>query len=328
MIRSIIFNPHPDAKEIMHPDQLVTYPMRHADSRYWEFDDNQFAEQTFDGRYAYLYYYEFWISTPVSLSFSSIKPDLHICYPLESTGYAMLLTENETTFNLHLKQQRGLYLYIPETELMLTLPAGHHIITGITLDAGLFRPNQERPFEFLMPLVQAKRTADPRILYSMEFMIGPLTYNAILTTFDRINPKVMDNEYVLLHHQIYLIYLSRHKILTADTKHSTTVELIENARDYLQLTINKFGAKARIQDIAKSLQIDPNKLYRIHQQLYNCSFQEYRNQLLLGRIIQQLHDYPNQYAALAEELNFSGPSELNRFFKKKTGQSLSQYKRS
>lgn len=328
MRRTIILNQPPGVREIAQSDLRVTYPIRHADTKYWTYRDNRYAIQTFDGRYAYIYYYEFWISTAMSLSFTSEAPDLYLCYPLVSNGeHPLVLHEDNGQWSVHFQQDRACYLYLPETEMTVKLPVGHHIIIGITLDAGLFRPNLERSFEFVMPLVYAKRRGDRKPLQSIDFKIGPLTRTEILNLFSKINPKVMENEYVLVHHQIYLITLSRLKIITETTEINNTVTLVDQARAYLQLAVSKFGAKALIGDIVKSLQVDRNQLARLHQEFYGCRLHTYRNQLLLERIIRQLEDYPQQIATLADQLNFAGHSELNRFFRKMTGQSISQFKK-
>lgn len=328
MRRTIILKQPPDVREIAQPDLSATYPIRHADIKYWTYRDNRYAIQTFDGRYAYIYYYEFWISTAMSLSFTSEAPDLYLCYPLVSNGeHPLVLHEINGPLTLNFQQDRACYLYLPEIEMTIELPVGHHIIIGITLDAGLFRPHLERSFEFVMPLVYAKRTGDPTPLQSIDFKIGPLTRTEILNLFSKINPKVMENEYVLVHHQIYLITLSRLKIITETTEINNTVTLVDQARAYLQLTVSKFGAKALIKDIAKSLQVDQARLTRLHHEQYGCSLQVYRNELLLQRIMRQLEDYPQQIATLAEQLNFAGHSELNRFFKKLTGKSISHFKK-
>lgn len=329
MKQTIILNHPPDFQEVAHSDLRVTYPIRYAHTTYWANATNRYAIQTFDGRYAYIYYYEFWISTAMSLSFTSEAPDLYLCYPLVSNGeHSLVLHEDNGQWSVHFQQNRACYLYLPETEITVKLPVGHHIIIGITLDTGLFRPHLERSFEFVMPLVYAKRTGDPTPLQSIDFKIGPLTRTEILNLFSKINPKVMENEYVLVHHQIYLITLSRLKIITETTEINNTITLVDQARAYLQLTVSKFGAKALIKDIAKSLQVDQARLTRLHHEQYGCSLQVYRNELLLQRIMRQLEDYPNQFATLAEELNFAGHSELNRFFRNMTGKSVGQFKKS
>ncbi|QQD12370.1 helix-turn-helix domain-containing protein [Sphingobacterium sp. UDSM-2020] len=329
MKQTIILNHPPDFQEVAHSDLRVTYPIRYAHTTYWANATNRYAVQTFDGRYAYIYYYEFWIDTTTTVALTSLAPDLHLCYPLLSTGaQPITLHDPNAQLALHFQHERASYLYLPKTELTVELPIGHHIIIGITLDAGLFRPHLERHFEFVMPLVYAKRAADPVPLQSSDFKIGPLTRTEILNLFSQINPRNMENEYLLVHHQIYLITLSRLKIISETTKINTTIALVDQARAYLELAVNKFGAKALIKDIVKSLQVDHNQLARLHQEYYGCRLHAYRNQLLLERIIRQLEDYPQQIATLAEQLNFAGHSELNRFFKKLTGKSISQFKKS
>lgn len=322
-MRKTIQANHPaGAKEVQHPQERVTYPMCHGETHYWECGDNLYAEQSFDGRYTYIYYYEFWIHKPMTLSFSSLAPDLHLCYPLKCESDHFFLSENDSEHHIKFQHELAFYLYLPTIAIALVLPVGHHIIMGLTLDAGLFRPNRERVFDFVMPLVLAKRAGHTAIMQSITYKFGPLTYCEIHNLFRQISPKDMANEHLLIHHQIYMISLSRFKIM----KETTKTDIVENARDYLQLTVSKFGAHTRISDIAKSLKVNPDKLGRLHQEYHQCSLQEYRNELLLERIISLLDAYPNQFAVLAEKLNFTGHTELNRFFRRMTGHSLSQYK--
>lgn len=325
MKRTITLNQPTGAKEVLQPNQRVTYPMRHAETHYWEYDGNLFAEQTFDARYAYLYYFEFWINTATTVTCRSHAPDLHLCYPVMLSDQPLTLHDELQDITLNLIQERASYLYLAAADFQVDLPVGHYIIRGITLDAGLFRPDVVRSYEFIMPLVQAKREGKSISMQSVEFNIGPLTKNELDSILLNLNPKVMDNEHIVMRHQIFLINLSRLKIMISDGSISTPLGVIKHAREILRLLVDQYGNKALIQDIATSVQVDRSRLYKLHKEYYHCSLLSYRNELLVERILREHNNFPNNLSGLAYELNFAGHSELNRFFKNMKGQSLGQY---
>jgi AraC-like DNA-binding protein len=313
------------AQEVSQPNQPVTYTMRHAETHYWEHEGNLFAEQTFDGRYAYLYYFEFWISKATTITCRSHAPDLHLCYPVLIGDQPLTMHDELLDIKLSLIQDRASYLYLAVADFQVELPIGHYIIRGITLDAGLFRPNVARIYEFIMPLVQAKRVGHSISMQSADFMIGTYTNYELDSIMRILNPKVIDNEHILIRHQIFLISLSRLKIMMAEGSINTPLALIDHAREILRLIVDQYGNRALIQDIAESLQVDRSRLFKLHKEYYHCSLLSYRNELLVERILFQYDQFRNNLAGLAYELNFAGHSELNRFFKNMKGISLTQY---
>lgn len=319
--------PH-GAKEVKHPEQRITHPMRHTECAYWEHDGNLFAEQTFDGRYTYLYYFEFWINTATKITFRSHAPDLHLFYPMVIDDDQTLIMHDELQdIKLSLTEERASYLYLAVADFQVYLPVGHYIIRAITLDTGLFRPTISRSYEFVMPLVYAKRAASNISIQSVDFTIDTFTNYEHDTTLLKLNPKVMDNEHVLVRYQVFMINLSRLKVMIEDGSINTPLTIIKHTRELLRLNVNQYGNKTFIGDIAASVQVDRSWLYKLHKEHYHCSLLTYRNELLVERILLEYDHFPNNLSGLAYELNFAGLSELNRFFKNMKGQSLRQYKK-
>ncbi|NJI72443.1 AraC family transcriptional regulator [Sphingobacterium kitahiroshimense] len=327
MKRTITLNLPFGAKEVMNPKVEISYIMRNTETYYWEFDGNLVAEQTFDGRYAYLHYFEFWISKATTVTFRSHAPDLHLCYPIEIGEQPLIMHDELLDIKLTLNQNRASYLYLSVADFHVDLPIGHYIVRGITLDAGLFRPNIARSFEFVMPLVEAKRVGNSISMQSVDFLIGTLTKYELDAIFQNLNPKVLDNEHILIRHQIYLIKLSRLKIMMGDGSINTPLTIIKHVREILRLIIDQYGNKTLIGDLAESVQVDRSRLYKLHKEYYHCSLSTYRNELLVERILREYDHFHNNLSGLAYELNFAGLSELNRFFKKMKGQSLAQYQK-
>lgn len=327
MRRTITIKHLSAVQEVLQPRQRVTYAMRHAETHYWEHEGNLIAEQTFDGRYAYLYYFEFWINQATNVTCSSHAPDLHLCYPIQLDNKVLSLNDHQHNITIKLIQERASYLYLAQADFQVSLPVGHYIIRGITLDSGLFRTHFERRYAFAMPLVHAKRAGHSISMQSVDFIMDKLTKYELDAILLKINPKVMDNEHVLIRHQIFLIDLSRLKIMMEDGSITTPLAVIKHARELLRLTVHQCGNKAMIQDIAETVHIDRSRLYKLHKTHFNCSLLTYRNELLVEKILSLYDHFPDNLAELAYEMNFSGLSELNRFFKKMKGKSLKQYQK-
>lgn len=310
-----------DFSAINHPRKKVSFSIRNAKEMHWQSAGNQISEQTFDGRYAYLYYYEYWISEAIELTIEIIMPDLHLIYPLLNevliSGKRM---DQEFTFEL--SPAEGAYFYLAPGQYQLHLPVGRHILVGFVVDAGMFRPPAIQHFPFLKNLVQAKKEDSPITLKSVDFRVGPITIKYLCILFSILNPNTLNNEHILLKHLIFLIDLSRFKLMDAPY---STQPIAKQTRQLLEIMILQNGAQALIKEIAQIFLKAPAQLSREYQEFHGLSIQDDRNKLLLEHI-QQLIVEHDKVGTTAHEVGFSGPSEMNRFIKKMTGLTSSQFK--
>ena len=321
MERSYDFNLPQDYQSVDLPKQHVSYSIRNAQERHWESSCNCVSEQVFDGRYAYLYYYEFWMEHEERIPVYTVLPDLHLSYTLLSTS-PLRQQHAQQKFTIDFVEGRGSYLYLAKGEYRITIPEGHHILVGFILDAGLFRAPANRHFNFLQHLVKAKKERSPLSDKSITFRVGDITKDQLQLLFSKINPNILDNEHMLLKHLIFLIQLSRFKLLEEQAKE----RLVEQARDLLQITIFHKGAKARLSDIASVLLVSRDRITKEHKKHYGCTFQRYRNKLLLAHIASVIAGH-EKLAITAEECGFSSINELATFIKNETGLTALGFKR-
>ncbi|WP_286861083.1 MULTISPECIES: helix-turn-helix domain-containing protein [Sphingobacterium] len=312
MERSYDFTLPQEYQLIGRPKYELGSPIRNAREQHWISLYNCISEQTFDGRYGYLYYYEFWMEREETIPVYTTLGDLHLTYCLQSDS-PIRQRHHTHDFVMDFFEGWGAYLYIAKGEYGITVPKGHHILVGFILDAGLFRPPASRHFNFLQHLVTARKEQSSKADKSVTFRVGEVTRRQLQQLFSKINPNILDNEHMLLKHLIFLIQLSRFKLLGDNQE-----KLIDQARNLLQITILHQGAKTRLSDIAKVLLVSRDHINAEHKKHYGCKFHDYRNQLLLD-LVASIIIGNEKLATTAEECGFSSINELNKFVKNQIG---------
>ena len=321
MKRTYKFSLNEDFSVVKQPQQTFSYPIRNAEQMHWQSAHNQISEQTFDGRYGYLYYYEYRIQKAMDLPVEIMMSDLHLIYPQLSTG-TIYGKRMDQSFTFELSEAKGAYFYLAKGIYNLHLPVGHHILIGFIVDAGMFRPPALQQFSFIRHLIQAKKEQSAATLKSADFRVGPLTIKYLRILFSKLNPNTLNNEHILLRYLIFLVHLSRFKLIEVE---DPILPLPQKAKELLEVIVFHEGAKTRIHEIAQVLAVDPANLSRQYHQFYGISMQYERNMRLLDFVQLTIVEY-DKLGATADETGFSGPSELNRFIKKLTGKTASQFK--
>ncbi|VTR27831.1 AraC family transcriptional regulator [Sphingobacterium thalpophilum] len=321
MERSYQFRLPEDFKGTDRPQMAFSYPIRHAQQLHWQSGHNQISEQVFDGRYVYLYYYEYWIAEAMDIPIDITMPDVHLIYPLftDEKIYGQRIGHG---FTFELSSSRGAFFYLSTGYYKLQLPPGHHILVGFIMDGGMIRPPVIQQFGFIEHLIQAKKNRHSLPLKSVDFRVGPITLKYLQILFGRINPYTLKNEQMLLKHLIFLIDLSRFKLPDAQ---DVSLPLAERARQLLEHMVFQLGARAQIKEVAQILGVTPEQLSRSYQARFGIRPLDHRNQLLLIRI-EQLIVEDDKLATTADEAGFSGPSEMNRFIRHMANMTASQFK--
>lgn len=296
----------------------------HATCRYWQGDELCIFEQYFDGRYTLLYYYEYWLITSAELPLHASQGDIHLVYPFTPNGGIQLLRPNDKN-SLQAAEGKGTYLYLAPGVHSLRLDAGHHVMVGFILDAGLFRSPANRSFTFLDELLQAKKNQAPSSLKSTDLRVAEPIHRHLEILFNKLNPYTLDNEHILLQHVVFQINLSRFLLLEDEGIIKNSAYWVSQARELLRLMIRQQGAKAKLKDVALTLNISLAHLGRLHHRIYECSLLNYRNELLLDLIRNVIFEY-EKLATTAEETGFAGLSEMNRFIRGQTGLTAKQFK--
>lgn len=312
-------------RPVHHPTHRLRYEIPHAARQSWESENGALYEQTFDGRFAFLYVYECWAAESSLVRITTSMGDLHLLYAVQSDAQIRVL-QMDSTFAFDLREDHGAYCYLAKGVYNVLLPPGHHLLIGFILDAGMFRPPANRHFHFLKQLVDAKRAQSPMSCKSADVWAGPTTMKFLEVLFKRINPYLLDNEYILLKHLIFLINLSRYQLIEERSGSvRPAADLLTEARQVLEMLVMHHGAQARLADVAKTFGLSAAYLSRLHRQRYSYTFQAYRNRLLLRRIHEVMQEN-GKFAYVAEQTGFSGTSEMARFIRNQTGLTCRQFK--
>ncbi len=297
------------------PHYQCCQQIRHGQYSHWPIATGCIAEQVFDGRYAYLYYYEYWLEHPTTIPIKANKGDLHLIYAMATTGINSFSIATSRTYQLSAHQ--GAYLYLPAGSYSLQFATGHHILVGFIIDTGIFRPPADRRFAFLAPLVQAKKTTTVQDIPPVRFHIAPPVIGYIRLLFERLNPYTLDNEYILLQHLVFLINLTRFRLVQEDGSDDKQ-DWAFRTHKLLRRLVAQQGAQARFQDLAQILGLPLPHLRRLYKARYGISLRQYRNQLLLD-VIEEVLPLNDKLLQSADQVGFSGVNEMNRFIRNQTG---------
>ncbi|TDQ79094.1 AraC-like DNA-binding protein [Sphingobacterium yanglingense] len=302
-------------------DVAPSYPIKNAACLALQSELGSIIEQTFDGRYVYLYYYEIEALSPFTIQIKSSKGDCHLLYHLTEIPLQLIMVNKPDSEGIRFEGQAQID-YISKGKYYIDFPPGRHIITGLVFDIGIIRPPDTRSYAFILPVQEAWRNKARAPLCGPAFRIGPLTRKALCTLFGRLVAK-LETEYILVRFITYLIKLSRMKLLQQEVH--TPEQKIRFARQLMKVQISQVGAKAQIGEVASSMGEHPDALGRLHQRYYGHSFLQYRNDVLLKYVIYAIKEHDKLLEA-ALEAGFAGLSELTKFVKTQTGKAPGYFK--
>ncbi len=288
---------------------------------------NQIGEailQQFNGLLGYVYLFELHLSSPISIPIDIARAGLHILYPLAAIAPLELRDDTQHTA-YPLVGERARYLYLPPRSYSLQILAGYTRFFGFYFRASIFRHNNERPYRFLHPLTAAFRHKSDTSLSSIDFRIGDITKNHIKHLVKNLKKGDLDSEKHIMDALVSLIQLSRSKVFDEYERTPDSVTLVARCRQRIAELLAHSSQPIRLKDIASQLRVSPEHLCRLHKKQHGMTLASYRDQLLVDKIKdllqQQLH-----LLDISEKCGFSDASSLARFFKNKTGTTLSKYR--
>ncbi|TYP91342.1 AraC-like DNA-binding protein [Sphingobacterium allocomposti] len=315
------FDPVRTADSLVHLKQGVTMP--NAEASYWKQQDEEAVLQEFDGHYGFLYYIDVRLDRQRHIPVEVDRADMHILYVLQSPGQTRLY-DTDVRPVCQLDSQRAVYLYLPPEEYSLCLPRGRTRLFGFYFRAKIFRRGNERPYDFLRPLLEAYRTGSGTALSTADFSIGLRTRFLIETLCRDIRPKELRNESFIMDKLTRLIALSRETILPAATRAERLRRTAERARELLALYVERDGQSVQLSQIAADLGESLTRISRKHKQYFGQTLQKHREELLLARACDLLHSGLSP-TECAYALNYNSPESFFHFFKAKMGLSPLTY---
>lgn len=291
---------------------------------YWKSKNGEAILQEFDGREGYIYQLELYIADTISLELKALSIDIHIMYILLANSALQLVDPIEAQ-SYTLDCERARFFYLPPRTYRLQVPKGRISFFGFYFQPKLFRDKNERPFSFLLPLIQAHRDNQPYSLGSVDFKVGNTTKNYIERLLRNVKKGDLDSEKYIIDTLINLIQLSRKKIFDEYERTSDPEELINRCRQRIAQQIADTSQPVILKSIAAQLHVSLEHLCRLHKKYYSITLLTYRDTLLMAKI-KGLLPQPYNLLEISARCGFSDASSLIRFFKNKTGRTLGKYR--
>lgn len=305
------------------PDPIIS--IRHADVHYYREGSDYAIVQDFDARDCYFYSYDITLQKNLRIPVHATMADLHACYLLRADQVVTFCANTGETLTT-LSPERARFLYLPSGQYQLCLAPGSYCFFGFYFDGGLFRDGNERPFAFLHDVIGAYRANLPEPVVSIDFPAGEHTLGQIRSFCGSIQKGDIKNEKFVLTELIRLFVLAKEKVFDSYERTADPELLIQRCRNLLAGRIAEHGNAVRIRDIANQLHVRHEYLSRLHQQYYQQKLNDYRDALVTEKI-RGLLDERYSPQEISHLCGFPGVSELNRFFKRKTGMTPPQYRR-
>lgn len=302
-----------------------TLLMQHAEASYWKTGNDEAILQEFDGQRGFLYHLDVTLEASRMIPLEIDRSDLHILYVLSGDGTVTLYTACAEPL-AEILSERARYLYLSPDDYSIAIPSGRTQIFGLYFSGRIFRQGNERPYDFLKPLITAYRDKAAEPQCSIDFRVGPQTKLHIEMICRELRAKQLHNESFIYAKLVQLIELSLEKVGQEQTKEQHDKRIAINARNLLALYIEDEGQQASLKRLETDLKLDSDTLNRYHRRYFGTSLRDQREELLLEKAKEYLRA-EHTATQTAYALNYSSIYSFSRFFKRQAGMSVIEYLR-
>lgn len=283
----------------------------------------QVCLQQFDGLLGYINIMDLHIPADIVIPLRVRHSDIHIFYVITDDS-AIQIKDIGQRLSYTISFNRGRYFYLPTGDYELHVPAGLYTIVNFYFRGSIFRDGNERPFQFLHPLIVAYRQKDPNSCCSIDFRVGPRTILLMKNIMANIKKGDLDSEVNILWGIKKLINLSKEKIFEEYDKISESDLKSKEAYASIKQAVAEYGQDFKLSDIAAQLGISKDYLHQLIQRYYGQSPQELKVEFMLDLAKKYIVDGMHT-DEIAYELGYSDPSSFTRFFKRWTGMTASDF---
>lgn len=315
-----LFGPPCRAKEL---DMQPRVHMPSSQLTCWKSELGEVILQEFNSMICYIYSLEIWINTSTNISLSITKKSLHAFYNMMPTVMGHIIDDSHHT-DYNLSPERARYVYLPAGRYTLHIPQARSCVFGFYIKKKLFRDNNERPFKFLHPLIEAYRNNTKQPCASVEIRIGARTQHRISYFLRHLQKGQLTNESHILHQLYELFRLSTEKLFEDQHKLSEAAIKAQEALELIAQYVQEYGQDFTLRDICSAMRISQDYLHDLFQTYHRMPPSELKNKLLETRI-KELLTQNIQISHIAYDCGYSSASALNKFFKKRTGMTPSAY---
>lgn len=297
--------------------------MSNADYQHYENQHNQACLQQFDGMLGYTNILDLYLSADIVIPIQVTRSDIHIFYHIGDNS-AIQIKEIRQQISYSISCNRGRYLYLSTGNYEIYVPAGRYSLLNFYFRGSIFRDGNERPFQFLHPLLHAYRQQDPNACCSIDFRVGTRTISLMKTIAAKIKKGDLDSEVNILWGIKKLIQLSKEKIFEEYEKISESQLKAKEAHAAIKQAVAEHGQDFKLDDIAWRFGISTDYLHQLIHSYYGLSPQELKIDFVLELAKRYILDGMST-DTIAYELGYSSPSSFARFFKKKTGTTATEF---
>jgi len=298
-------------------------PMSNGQSSYYLHASGQARLQEFDGLLGYINLLDVELTRDMVIPLHVNQADIHIFY-LFGTDQAIQIKDLSQDLTYTIPSGRGRYIYLPTGDYEFYTPSGNCTIVNFYFRSSIFRNGNERPFQFLHPLIEASRRQDAHSCCSIDFRAGERTILLIKTIVANIKKGALDNEDNILRGIKKLINLSTEKIFDEYHKISESQIKAKAAWDLIRHAVEHQGQDFMLESIADQLLISEDYLHAVVQDHYGLSPLELKMSFMLELSKKYIME-GMPIDQVAYELGYSAPSSFARFFKKKTGMTATEF---
>lgn len=125
---------------------------------YFQNENNEAILQEFDGLLGFINMLDFKLIGKTTVEFHIEQPDLHVFYLMEGQPN-MAIIDMQSMKRMLVSPLRGRYFYLPAGKYTFVIPKGRTTIFNFYFRCSIFRDGNERPYQFLHPLIEAHRNA-------------------------------------------------------------------------------------------------------------------------------------------------------------------------
>lgn len=297
--------------------------MPNADYQNYENQHSQAYLQQFDGMLGYINILDLHLSADIVIPIQVTRSDIHIFYHIgDDSAIQIKDIRQQTSYSISCN--RGRYLYLSTGNYEIHVPAGRYSLLNFYFRGSIFRDGNERPFQFLHPLLHAYRQQDPHACCSIDFRVGTRTISLMKTIAAKIKKGDLDSEVNILWGIKKLIQLSKEKIFEEYEKISESQLKAKEAHAAIKQAVSEHGQDFKLDDIGRQVRISTDYLHQLIQSYYGLSPQELKIKFMLDLAKKYILDGMHT-DTIAYELGYASPSSFARFFKKKTGMTATEF---
>lgn len=296
---------------------IPTMVMPCGQQLYYKQEQDEAILQEFDGLLGYINLLDLKLKNNRIIPLHVTGPDIHLIALLTAQS-PIHIKELHTDKIYEIKPLRGRYLYLSAGDYELHIPIGHTSIFNFYFRCSIFRDGNERPFEFLHPLINAHHSGSTNSCCSIDFKAATRTRSYIRHLLNNLKKGKLDNEKHILHEIEQLIKLSSEKIFIEYGQFIASRHQAHMIAEELEKRIKDEGQKFIIKDLSNIFGKSKQYLGRIFKNEYELSIQQYRNNLLIVHVKEQLLLQSN-ITQTAYHCGFNNVQHFNTFFKSMTG---------